>query len=207
MPGAIGMKGSKGIAGVTGTKGAPGIQGKAGPKGEKGEIGMKGAPGLIPRWEVSELVKELVGNMTEELQRLHDQVGVLSTIVKMVWIYVNDSKILPLSNGHFSNTSFDLSDYGYDPASFEFHEVEVNARAFGDLNSDHEYLLTYFNSNQIGERWNTPGIYYSDYRQLESYPIRKPVHSSSFRMAVQSSRGVGSGNIMFTLLRFSVTIK
>ena len=132
------------------------------------------------------------------------QVAVYST-GQLQWIYVNDSKVLPLSsNGRFE-ANFSTSDYDYD--SSEFREVEVNAQAAGDLNANNEYILTYFNSSQIGQQWNTPGVTGGDLRQLDAYPIQKVVEGSSFTLAVYASNHVESGSIKFTLVRFRATRK
>ena len=140
----------------------------------------------------------------------HIQVAALNTTVKLMqllWIYVNDSKVLRLSWDKRFETIFSISDYGYDASMYEFREVEVNAQANGDLNHSHEYLLTYFNSSQIGHRWNTFGVFYENLRQLDSYPIRIEVAASSFTMVVYASSGMGKGIIKFTLVRFRVTRK
>ena len=122
------------------------------------------------------------------------------------WIYINDSKEIELSKGRRLQTSFSISDYGYDSSTYKFREVEVNAEADGDLNASNEYLLTYFNSNQIGGQW--PQERNKNFRrardQLDTYPIQKVVEASSFTMTVYASSSVGRGSIEFTLVRFSV---
>ena len=122
------------------------------------------------------------------------------------WVYINKSKVIHLSRNQRLEESFLISDYGYDPSLYEFLEVEINARATGDLNSQSEYLLTYFNSVQVGDQWNS-GFDDSDLHQLDAYPIQRPVEASSFIVAVFTSNGVSSGLIEFTLVRFRVTKK
>lgn len=130
-----------------------------------------------------------------------------STVITVQWIFVNDSKLLQFQKTTRYETTFSISVYGYDSSLYKFYEVDVNAQAAGDLNSDHEYILTYLNSNQVGDRWNTPGITGGNLRQLNSYPIRRLVDASSFTMAVVGTSSVGTSHIKFTLVTFRVAAK
>ena len=124
--------------------------------------------------------------------------------VTVGWKVVNDSKTLQLPSGNRVETTFSISDYGFDPSKYEFDEVQVDAQTAGDLNSSSETLVTYFNSNQIDQPHNY--VYYS-LRRVHSYPIEKKVSATSFKLAAYTTPSVASGYIKFTLVRFRVILK
>ena len=119
------------------------------------------------------------------------------------WQFANDSKTLQLPRGNRVETTFSISDYGFDPSKYEFYEVQVDAQTAGDLNSSSETLVTYFNSNQIDQ----PRNYDYSLRRVHSYPIEKKVSATSFKLAAHTGPSVGSGYIKFTLVRFRVILK
>ena len=123
--------------------------------------------------------------------------------VTVGWKVVNDSKTLQLPRGNRVETTFSISDYGFDPSKYEFDEVQVDAQTAGDLNNSHETLVTYFNSNQIDQ----PRNYDYSLRRVHSYPIEKKVSATSFKLAAHTTPSVNSGYIKFTLVRFRVTLK
>ena len=119
------------------------------------------------------------------------------------WKVVNDIKTLQLPNGNRVETTFSISDYGYDSSKYEFDEVQVDAQTAGDLDDSHETLVTYFNSNQIDQ----PRHYDSSLRRVHSYPIEKKVSATSFKLVARTTSGVNNGYIKFTLVRFRVALK
>jgi hypothetical protein len=135
-----------------------------------------------------------------QITLLCDQAVVVNS-TDLEWLYVNDSKVIQLLPGSQMWTSFSISDYGYDSLSYKFYEVEVNARAAGDLNSGSEYILMFFNFIQIGIPWRS-GEVDTILRQVDSYPIQKAVHETSFTMSVYASANVNYGSVKFTLVKF-----
>ena len=122
----------------------------------------------------------------------------------VAWKVVNDSKTLKLPNGNRVETTFSISDYGYDSSKYEFYEVQVDAQTAGDLNHSPETLVTYFNSNQIDQPRNYG---FKSLRRVHSYPIEKKVSATSFKLAAHTGHGVDSGYIKFTLVKFLVALK
>ncbi|XP_062504037.1 collagen alpha-2(I) chain-like [Corticium candelabrum] len=88
----------------------------------------------------------------------------------------------------------------------EILRVQANGVAKGDLESSSKYLQTYFNCDTIGSPWQS-GESDGPFCNMDSYPIEKDVRASSFKMVVESLRGVGGGNIRFTLIKFKVVGK
>ena len=126
-------------------------------------------------------------------------------MVAFDWNVVNDSKKLKLPLSNRVETTFSISDYGYNPSKYEFDEVQVDAHTAGDL--DHptdEKLVTYFNSNQIDQPRNY-GL--NSVCRVHSYPIEKKVRATSFKLAAHSGPDVDHEYIIFTLMRFRVTLK
>ena len=124
------------------------------------------------------------------------------------WRYVKDSKIITTSSGRRAEAHFSVSDYGYDVSKFKFRRVELNAQATGDLDGSHEYLEMYFNSIQVGKKWNSgvsncAGSLY----QVDSYPIQKQVEASTFTFGVFASFGTGCPKVQVTLTKFQVMKK
>ena len=134
--------------------------------------------------------------------------------MRVDWKVVNDSrklqfrrsksKIPLLTSSNRVETTFNISDYGYDPSKYEFDEVQVDAQTTGDLDNSSETLVTYFNYNQIDQPRNYD---YNSLRRVHSYPIEKKVSATSFKLAAHTTRSVGSGYITFTLVKFRVTLQ
>jgi hypothetical protein len=127
------------------------------------------------------------------------------------WNVVNSGFTINVGTRHaLKEKTFNIQDYGYSPASYQFEKVYVNFKFAGELDDANNYVNSYFNGALVS-KWRNNACN-GGLVQVGSWPRTETVTNTTFKMGsmpegdvdVDCGNGQSYGINYFELTRFRV---